>query len=272
MLLSLGSQRRCCHTETTASVDTFDCPLQPILADIEEHLHTSKVRIPNITAVPELRFYFSFSVTFSQLEMPVFTDYRIVRALGSGTLGSSFLIVEISTNKQCTWKEISVTNQSARKFAQDQIKQLQKINMKFIVPYLGSFFGKYDFFIIMEYCKMDNLRQFMNDLKQHGQSISEEQIWNLLSQIVEALHSLHEMDIIHQHLNPENIFLTGENHVKLCGFGLASVTLNLQEDYEKVEQLMITFAPEQLDKIYTPTKGSKGSEIDINNKQPIRTI
>ncbi|KAA6356083.1 MAG: hypothetical protein EZS28_048390, partial [Streblomastix strix] len=26
-------------------------PLQPMLADIEEHPHTSKVRIPNITAV-----------------------------------------------------------------------------------------------------------------------------------------------------------------------------------------------------------------------------
>ncbi|KAA6382483.1 MAG: hypothetical protein EZS28_021991 [Streblomastix strix] len=30
-------------------------PQQPMLADIEEHPHTSKVRIPRITAVPELR-------------------------------------------------------------------------------------------------------------------------------------------------------------------------------------------------------------------------
>ena len=46
-------------------------------------------------------------------------------------------------------------------------------------------------------------------------------IFALLRQILDALAYVHSLNIIHRDLNPANIFLDSEGHIKIGDFGLA---------------------------------------------------
>jgi len=63
-------------------------------------------------------------------------------------------------------------------------------------------------------------------LKKEKEYLPEEFVWKILSQIVIALYECHhrkEGKILHRDLKPGNVFLDGNNNVKLGDFGLSRV-------------------------------------------------
>ncbi|KAA6390763.1 MAG: putative serine threonine-protein kinase nek2 [Streblomastix strix] len=195
--------------------------------------------------------------------MPKFSDYDIIRALGRGAFGTTFLVNEIATGKECVWKKMAITNDEDRRMAQSEVDMLQHVRGEFLVSFLGSFENQHEFFILTEYCDQGDLRKYMNSLKENGQQISEDKVWDILTQMVQALHSLHEMDIIHRDLKPENVFLTGPLQVKLGDFGLARIAYSTQYGYTHVGGTQIYFAPELLDD--EDDDSGSGSDEDPNN-------
>ena len=74
-----------------------------------------------------------------------------------------------------------------------------------------------DLYIKMELCER-TLRQAIDS----GMFIeNDEQCWNYFRQIVTGLNYIHSKGIIHRDLNPNNIFITSENLVKIGDFGLS---------------------------------------------------
>ncbi|KAA6396328.1 MAG: putative protein serine/threonine kinase [Streblomastix strix] len=204
--------------------------------------------------------------------MPKQSDYQIIRALGHGAFGTTFLISEKATGQQCAWKRITITSDEDRRLAQLELEMLQRVRGDNLVQLLGSFEDKYEFFILMEYCDRGDLRKYMNGLVEKGESIDEEDVWNLLAQMIEALHCLHGMDIIHRDLKPENVFLTGENNqVKIGDFGLARIALQTQQYYTKVGGTTVYFSPELLDED-EDDDSSSGSEEETNNTDKKQTF
>ena len=61
-----------------------------------------------------------------------------------------------------------------------------------------------------------SLRKFINEYKKRNISIEEEIIYNIISQICIALKVIHDNNLIHGNLKPENIFITKENNIKIC--------------------------------------------------------
>ncbi|KAL1462326.1 hypothetical protein WDU94_014167 [Cyamophila willieti] len=59
--------------------------------------------------------------------------------------------------------------------------------------------------------------------------IPEEETQSYMKQILEALAFLHDHNITHLDLKPQNILLTKDNHIKLCDFGISRVVNNLVE-------------------------------------------
>ncbi|KAA6401690.1 MAG: putative CAMK family protein kinase [Streblomastix strix] len=196
------------------------------------------------------------------------SDYQIIRALGHGAFGTTFLVVENATGKQCAWKRITITSDEDRRLAQLELEMLQRVRGDYLVQFLGSFEDKHEFFIMMEYCDKGDLRKYMNDLIERESFPSVDEIWNILTQMVEALHSLHEMDIIHRDFKPENVFLTGENHVKIGDFELARIAQQTQQYYTKVGGTTVYFSPELLEE--EEDESDSGSDSDFNkiHKRP----
>lgn len=75
----------------------------------------------------------------------------------------------------------------------------------------------------MEFCEGRNLKHFIiESAKSAKPSELVEQKWRIFSQIVDALHYLHDSGLMHRDLKPQNIFLDKKNNVKLGDFGLAT--------------------------------------------------
>ena len=70
----------------------------------------------------------------------------------------------------------------------------------------------------MEYCEGDTLRNFIDEKPLAKES--EDQVWKIFCQIIEALSYLHNSGLIHRDLKPMNVFLDKAKNVKLGDFGL----------------------------------------------------
>lgn len=70
----------------------------------------------------------------------------------------------------------------------------------------------------MEYCEGDTLRNFIDERIPTKES--EDLVWKIFCQIIDALNYLHNSGLIHRDLKPMNIFLDGSKNVKLGDFGL----------------------------------------------------
>lgn len=55
----------------------------------------------------------------------------------------------------------------------------------------------------MEYCSGENLEKFML----HRSKNDREENYNIMSQIVDGVASIHEQGMLHRDLKPQNIFL-----------------------------------------------------------------
>jgi len=109
-------------------------------------------------------------------------------------------------------------------------------------PYIAKVydFGIYDddksynrsVYAILEKCKMD-LFDKMSELDGTPKSITEQQLKNITKQTLEALHCLHEHQIYHLDLKPENIMYNDVENVsdiKLIDFGAALQSQGPEKD------------------------------------------
>jgi eukaryotic-like serine/threonine-protein kinase len=72
-------------------------------------------------------------------------------------------------------------------------------------------------FIVMEYIEGDSLDKMIHRLKRISPTLTV----NFLSQICRALKYAHERGIIHRDINPTNIMVQRNDHLKILDFGLA---------------------------------------------------
>ncbi len=72
----------------------------------------------------------------------------------------------------------------------------------------------------MEYCDGHDLRTFINKYKEKKEYIEENIIYDIIKQICFALKEIHDKNITHTNLKPENIFMNKNNRIKIGDFGV----------------------------------------------------
>jgi CRP-like cAMP-binding protein len=95
-------------------------------------------------------------------------------------------------------------------------------------------------FIIMEYLKGDSLKHMIDHLR----AIPPKLAANFLIQICSALGYAHQHGIVHRDINPSNIIVQPNDHVKILDFGLACLAGT--EDFSNTGTAYY-MAPEQID-------------------------
>ena len=113
---------------------------------------------------------------------------------------------------------------------------MQKLDHPNIVGLVDSYHtpGKDKLIIVIEFCKcklfivlnlaLDGDLQRQSDLwKSVGKPVPEEFLLKWLRQILLGVSYGHSLDIIHQDLKPENIFLVKDGDIKIGDFGVSKV-------------------------------------------------
>lgn len=162
--------------------------------------------------------------------------YRILEdgELGRGGFGAVFRAVRIG-NEGAGQVAIKILNRNPNLRYEDYVRfQREAMLMSQLthpgiatVYELGEEVGGY--FIVMEFVKGPNLRQYIKD---RGGQLSLPDIIDVLVQAAEALDYVHSHQIIHRDIKPQNMLISlseensGRVQVKLVDFGIARLNVN----------------------------------------------
>jgi len=106
---------------------------------------------------------------------------------------------------------------------------LRQLDHAHIVSYKSSFIEKGVLIIVMEYWEVGDLSYHIKKKKAKNEYFTEDEILNWFIQIAISLEYIHGRKVIHRDIKTSNIFLTGNNTVKLGDFGISRVLESTNE-------------------------------------------
>ncbi|MBD2387053.1 serine/threonine-protein kinase [Cylindrospermum sp. FACHB-282] len=142
--------------------------------------------------------------------------YQIVRILGQGGFGRSYLAFDNQQSRQqCVLKEFAPQVQKpqdlqkAKELFEREASVLKKLQHPQIPRFHASLqakLGKKDFFfLVQDYVDGDNYEYLLEQRKLQGQTFSEEEVVNLLQKILPILSYIHSLDVVHRDISPDNL-------------------------------------------------------------------
>ena len=150
-------------------------------------------------------------------------EYKIIKELGKGGFGKVYQVLNKSDNKNYAIKEISIKDETEDKIKafQNEAIILSKFNCDNIIKYYDSSKDENNIYILMEFCKGENLRNFIDRHMEDNTLIKEDLLKNIIKQICKGLKEIHNMKIVHRDLKPENIFMNENMNIKIGDFGIS---------------------------------------------------
>lgn len=136
--------------------------------------------------------------------------YQILTQLGQGGFGRTFLAEDLYLpgRPKCVVKQLKPmatdpdTLQVARRLFDTEAQILHQLGTHPQIPQLFAYFEEnQEFYLVQEYIEGENLAE---ELASH-QTIAEENVINLLSELLEILAFVHQQKVIHRDVNPYNI-------------------------------------------------------------------
>ncbi|MFN6485318.1 MULTISPECIES: serine/threonine-protein kinase [unclassified Nostoc] len=157
--------------------------------------------------------------------------YQIIRHLGQGGFGRTYLAEDISKSHQtCVLKEFAPQVQEhqdlqkAKELFEREANVLKKLQHPQIPRFHASLqvkIGTKDFFfLVQDYVDGDNYYQLLEQRETQGKTFSEEEVIILLQQILPVLAYIHSQDVVHRDISPDNlIWRRSDNLPVLIDFG-----------------------------------------------------
>jgi len=189
-------------------------------------------------------------------------QYKILRILGAGGFGITYLAEDMELDLKVVIKEYFPNEYAVRKSDntiisktsskdeyingmkrfKEEAKTLAKFNHPSIVKILGYFELNNTAYFVMEYEEGVDLSAY---LKEKGKGIGEEEILGIMMPVLEGLKEVHKYNYLHRDIKPGNILLRKDKSPVLIDFGASklalgeaskSITSMLTEGYAPLEQ------------------------------------
>lgn len=169
--------------------------------------------------------------------------YMLGRVLGAGGFGITYIAYDIATNMRVAVKEyfpgaICVRMPDMRVAPQRMEEAYEAGKQKFyneanllnslhdcpcVVRVNDFFFANNTAYIVMEFVPGNSLKK---ELANHGGSIHFEQARNMIVEIAMSLAQVHNLNVLHRDISPDNIMVCPDGHVKLIDFGASRDYVN----------------------------------------------
>ena len=145
--------------------------------------------------------------------------YKIGRNIGRGAFGKVNIALHVLSGHIVAIKSF---NKIKKSFPMNriyyEIKLLKKLrNHKNIIKYFEHFETKKYFCIVMENISGGNLLKAINKMSKFSEPMAK----NIFKQLIQTIKYLHNNDIVHRDIKPDNILLELDNTIKLCDFGVS---------------------------------------------------
>ncbi len=157
--------------------------------------------------------------------------YRIIRLLGQGGFGRTYLVEDIKQSHQkCVLKEFApqVEQQQDLKKAKELFEREASVLKKLQHPQIPRFHASLQakigikdfFFLVQDYVEGDNYFELLERRLSQGQSFSEQEVIALLQKILPVLSYIHSQNVVHRDISPDNIIWRyADNLPVLIDFG-----------------------------------------------------
>jgi serine/threonine-protein kinase len=154
--------------------------------------------------------------------------YQIQGVLGRGGFGRTYLASNIERcGELCVLKVFLPTDtdpvaiQRSRKLFEREARVLYKINHPQVPKFLAWFEDAERLFIVQEYIDGKTYFRLLRERQKQGKLFSEPEMSQWLKDLLPVLAHLHENDIVHRDISPDNIMLPkGQSKPVLIDFGL----------------------------------------------------
>ncbi|BAU12795.1 protein kinase domain protein [Leptolyngbya sp. NIES-3755] len=140
--------------------------------------------------------------------------YLIKQVLGQGGFGRTYLAIDQERfNELCVIKEFTVPYQDdglvekAKTLFQREASTLYQIQHPQIPRFWAAFESDQRLFLVQDFVQGRTYRNLLQTRRQQGEAFSEAEILHLLNHLLPVLTYLHDRDIVHRDISPENIIL-----------------------------------------------------------------
>ncbi|XP_041530432.1 serine/threonine kinase-like domain-containing protein STKLD1 isoform X2 [Microtus oregoni] len=149
--------------------------------------------------------------------------FQILQEFRPGALGVNLLVVdrEAGTENKYMLKQVECIDEHHANEALEELMSLMKLQHPNISLYHEMFImwnneiSSLFLCLVMDYYAKGTFQNVMEYKRNRKETIDSEWMHTMLSQLLDAIEYLHQLNIIHRNLKPSNIALVNENHCKL---------------------------------------------------------
>lgn len=156
--------------------------------------------------------------SLKDLKCPI-KGYRIEKKLGEGASGEVFLVTDKKTKTYYAMKKVLQDDRTTSETA-----YMKSIKAPTILELKDCKSIKNYNYMIIEYAEFGTLCDLLNNLKEKKQSIIAPNPDDIILWITEALlglYVIHEKNLIHRDIKPDNLFICKNNILKIGDLGIA---------------------------------------------------
>lgn len=190
-------------------------------------------------------------------DSPLLKSYEVNFEIGSGTYSKVYQVTQKSTGELRACKYISKEKFKKESLIQfeNECKILEQSDHPNIVKIFEIFNTEKSFYLIMENCNGGSLSNKIEERINHDKPFDENILSEIIRQISSAIKYIHDRNICHRDLKPDNICFTNmgsmeNNTAKLIDFGLGKM-MKVNEKTDSIVGSPLYVAPEVLNKNYT---------------------
>ena len=181
--------------------------------------------------------------------------YDVLGVVGEGAYGIVYKCKNKETGKYVAIKRFKeVEDDLVKKTMKRELKMLQKLHHPNVVDFQEAYKRKGNLYLVFEFVD----KNLLELLQEHPQGLDPTLIRHLIYQLCKAIKYMHDQNIIHRDVKPENLLITDKMELKLCDFGFSRLISG--SCTEKLTDYVATRwyrAPELL-----LTQGEYGKEVD----------
>ena len=158
------------------------------------------------------------------IEIPIhFSHYKYISTVGRGGSSVVVSVLDEKTSKIYAAKIISrksIMDMGQMEYLERELRVMSTLNHPNLLRVIDEIYLKDLIIVITEYCENGDLITFITSNSFLMLSMAR----RIFMQIVEGVNYLHQRNIAHRDLKPDNIFLDQDLNVKIGDFGLAKTS------------------------------------------------